>query len=101
MRLLGKAKNLQTIIQTIQFAVPSLINVFALLQIMFFMFAVLGNSMFADISVGDVVDSGFKNFKDVVTVKNGFTPFSFLMIPSKISSLDRFLDLRWIASVII
>ena len=67
MRLLGKAKNLQTIIQTIQFAVPSLINVFALLQIMFFMFAVLGNSMFADISVGDVVDSGFKNFKDVVT----------------------------------
>ena len=33
---------------------------------MFFMFAVLGNSMFASIIVGEVIDSDVKNFKDTL-----------------------------------
>lgn len=60
-RLLKFAEGLQAIIQTIMFSIPSLANVFALLMLIFFMFAVAGNSLFREVRTGDVVDE-LKNF---------------------------------------
>jgi hypothetical protein len=60
-RLAGKAKNLQAIIQTIQFSVPSLLNVFLLLVLIFFMFAILGNFAFGKVVTGDVIND-HKNY---------------------------------------
>jgi hypothetical protein len=68
-RLAGKAKNLQAIIQTIMFSVPSLLNVFFLLLLIFFMFAVLGNFIFVDVREGNVVTE-LKNYANFV---NAFT----------------------------
>ena len=45
------------------FSIPSLVNVFLLLMLIFFMFAVLGVFMFGDIMEGDVIDD-MKNFND-------------------------------------
>ena len=67
-RLAGKAKNLQAIIQTIQFSVPSLLNVFLLLVLIFFMFAILGNFAFGKVIDGDVIND-HKNFSNSL---NGF-----------------------------
>jgi len=64
-RLAGKAKNLQTIIQTVQFSIPSLMNVFLLLCLIFFMFAILGNFVFYDITAGDVINEN-KNYTDAL-----------------------------------
>jgi hypothetical protein len=61
LRLAGKAPNLQAILQTIMFSIPSLTNVIILLMLIFFMFAILGNFMFSDVKYGEVV-SEFKNF---------------------------------------
>lgn len=61
LRLLGKEKGLQAIIQTIMFSIPSLMNVFMLLQLIFFMFSILGVFMFGQVTEGDVVDE-LKNF---------------------------------------
>ena len=60
-RLAGKAKNLQAIIQTIQFSIPSLLNVFGLLVLIFFMFAILGNFVFKTVRQGEVVNE-LKNY---------------------------------------
>lgn len=62
-RLLKFAEGLQAIIQTIMFSIPSLANVFGLLMLIFFMFAVCGNSLFAEVKRGEVIDS-LKNFQD-------------------------------------
>lgn len=62
-RLLKFAEGLQAIIQTIMFSIPSLANVFGLLMLIFFMFAVCGNSLFAEVTRGDVIDD-LKNFRD-------------------------------------
>lgn len=62
-RLLKFAAGLQAIIQTIMFSIPSLANVFGLLMLIFFMFAVSGNSLFAEVTRGDAIDD-VKNFAD-------------------------------------
>ena len=50
-------------------SVQSLINVFMLLMLIFFMLATLGVFFFKDIEEGDVIDPQFKNFK---TFGDGF-----------------------------
>lgn len=65
-RLLKFAAGLQAIIQTIMFSIPSLGNVFMLLMLIFFMFAVSGNSLFREVRRGEVIDD-LKNFGDFVS----------------------------------
>lgn len=62
-RLLKFAAGLQAIIQTIMFSIPSLANVFGLLMLIFFMFAVSGNFLFGPVLQGDVIGE-LKNFGD-------------------------------------
>jgi hypothetical protein len=50
LRLAGKAEGLQAIMQTIMFSLPSLGNVIMLLMLIFFMFSIMGNFMFSDIT---------------------------------------------------
>jgi len=67
-RLAGKAEDLQAIIQTVQFSIPSLMNVFLLLCLIIFMFAILGNFIFYTITEGDVITE-YKNYGNAL---NGF-----------------------------
>lgn len=62
--MINKYKGLQALIQTIMFSLPSLLNVFSLLMLIFFIFAVLGVFIFGNITEGDVIDdyTNFKNF---------------------------------------
>ena len=60
-RLLGKAKDLQALIQTITFSMPSLMNVFALLMLVFFIFSVLGVFLFSGVKSGENIDE-YMNF---------------------------------------
>lgn len=46
LRLIGKSKGLQALIQTITFSLPPLMNVFSLLMIVFFIYAILGVFLF-------------------------------------------------------
>ena len=39
-------------------------NVFLLLMLIYFMFSVLGNFLFAKVVIGDVIDGDIKNFKN-------------------------------------
>ena len=61
LRLAGKAKGLQALLKTIMMSVDSLFNVFILLMLIFFISAVLGNTMFFEVTEGDSIDE-FKNF---------------------------------------
>lgn len=61
LRLAGKYKNLQSLLKTIRMSVSSLFNVFVLLMLIFFIMAVLGNTLFFEVTEGDVI-SDFKNF---------------------------------------
>ena len=61
LRLAGKYKGLQSLLKTIQMSVSSLINVFILLMLIFFIMAVLGNSLFFRVTEGNVISS-WKNF---------------------------------------
>lgn len=61
LRLAGKYKGLQSLLKTIQMSVSSLINVFILLMLIFFIMAVLGNSLFFEVTDGNVI-SEWKNF---------------------------------------
>lgn len=61
LRLAGKYKGLQSLLKTIVMSVDSLFNVFILLMLIFFIMAVLGNTMFYQVTEGDVVSS-YKNF---------------------------------------
>ena len=61
LRLAGKAKNLQTLLKTIVMSVDSLVNVFILLMLIFFIMAVLGNTLFRFVKSGNVIDD-YKNF---------------------------------------
>ena len=47
--------------KTIVMSVDSLINVFILLMLIFFIMAVLGNTLFLDVKEGDTIDD-YKNF---------------------------------------
>ena len=64
LRLIGKYKGLQALISTIQFSLPQLMNVFLLLLLIFFIYAVLGVFIFGDIAEGAVIDEyvSFRNF---------------------------------------
>lgn len=42
-------------------------NVFYLLMIMFFMFAVLTNNLFKNITTGQIIDGEYKNFRNTLT----------------------------------
>ena len=62
LRLAGKYKGLQSLLQTITKAFPAIINVFGLLMLIFFMMATLGVFFFASIESGIIINR-FKNFK--------------------------------------
>lgn len=62
LRLAGKAKGLQAILQTIFFSLPALGNVALLLSLIYFMLAIVANFLFNDIIEGEVLDSKRKNF---------------------------------------
>ena len=61
LRLAGKYKGLQSLLKTIIMSVDSLFNVFILLMLIFFIMAVLGNTMFFDVYEGNVIGE-YKNF---------------------------------------
>jgi len=61
LRLASKNKGLQSILKTIMMSVDSLLNVFILLMLIFFIMAVLGNTMFFEVFEGNVIDE-YKNF---------------------------------------
>ncbi|CAI2366067.1 unnamed protein product [Moneuplotes crassus] len=63
LRLINRYKGLQTLIQTITFSISSLFNVFALLLLVFFIYAILGVFIFSDITEGEII-SEYKNFKN-------------------------------------
>ena len=67
LKLAGKNPGLLAILETIQYSIPSLMNVATLLILIFFMFSVLGNFMFNTVREGDVIDPDFKNFRDFHT----------------------------------
>jgi len=69
LRLAGQLDGLRSLLQTIEMSVQSLINVFMLLMLIFFMLATLGVFFFKDIETGNVIDPQFKNFK---TFGDGF-----------------------------
>lgn len=61
LRLAGKNKGLQSLLKTIMMSIDSLFNVFILLMLIFFIMAVLGNTMFYNVYEGNVIDE-YKNF---------------------------------------
>jgi type IV secretory pathway VirB2 component (pilin) len=63
-KLLNKFKGLQALIQTITFSMPSVINAFALLALVYFIFSVLAVFFFKDITSGSEIDDymNFSNF---------------------------------------
>lgn len=64
LRLAQSSEGLQALFQTITMSVGALLNVFALLLLMLFMFSVLGVFFFNELSGGDVIDERYKNFKN-------------------------------------
>jgi hypothetical protein len=64
MRLLNKIKSLRPLLQTITFSISSLINVFALLMLVMFIFSILGVFLFGEVTIGMAIneDFNFKNF---------------------------------------
>jgi hypothetical protein len=58
-KLLNKYKGLQALIQTIQFSMPSVINAFALLALVYFIFSVLAVFFFKDILSGEQIDPDY------------------------------------------
>ena len=63
-RLLNKYKGLQALIQTIQFSLPALFNVFALLMLIYFIFSILATFLFKSITEGEIINdaNNFNNF---------------------------------------
>ena len=63
-RLIGKYKGLQALIETIIFSLPSLLNVLGLLFLILFMFAILGSFFFSNIERGVIINENmnFSNF---------------------------------------
>jgi hypothetical protein len=70
LRLINKYKGLQALIQTITFSISSLLNVFCLLLLVFFIYAVLGVFIFHNIKSGEVIDdyTNFKNFGQAMMI---------------------------------
>lgn len=63
-KLLNKYKGLQALIQTIMFSLPSMMNAFALLCLVYFIFAILGVFFFKGIVSGVMLDPVYMNFND-------------------------------------
>lgn len=61
LRLAGKSEGLQALLQTITMSISSLMNVFLLLMLIFFMLSILGVFFFREITEGDIIDD-YKNF---------------------------------------
>ncbi len=61
LRLVKKYKRLQDIMEIIQFCLPSMMNVFSVLMLVFFIYAVLGCYLFGDITSGKAIND-FYNF---------------------------------------
>jgi len=64
LRLAQSSKEIQALLQTINMSVSSLMNVFGLLLLILFMFAVLGVFFFNELRSGEVIDPKYKNFKN-------------------------------------
>ncbi|KRX08852.1 hypothetical protein PPERSA_08956 [Pseudocohnilembus persalinus] len=64
LKLVKSMKDLHSIIETLIFCMPSIINVAALLFLFFFIFSVLGVFLFKDVTEGQVINEyvNFKNF---------------------------------------
>jgi hypothetical protein len=63
LRLLNKIKSLKPLLETITFSISSLINVFALLMLVMFIFSILGVFLFSDVTTGMAINEEF-NFKN-------------------------------------
>lgn len=61
-KLLNKYKGLQALMQTITFSMPSVINAFALLALVYFIFSVLAVFFFKNIISGGQLDPVYMNF---------------------------------------
>lgn len=61
LRLVKKYKRLQDIMEIIQLCLPSMMNVFSLLALVLFIYAVLGCYLFGDVTEGDAINE-FYNF---------------------------------------
>ena len=64
LRLIGKLKGLQALIQTIIFSLPPLSSVFSLLMLVFFIYSILGVFLFKDIKSGNIIDPVYMNFNN-------------------------------------
>ena len=63
LRLVKKYKRLQDIMEIIQLCLPSMMNVFSLLSLVLFIYAVLGCYLFGELTTGDSIND-FYNFND-------------------------------------
>lgn len=68
-KLLGKSKDLLSLMDTIAYSVNALTSVFILLLLFFFIFAIMGWFFFNKVDEGDAIDPNIKNFK---TFHNSF-----------------------------
>lgn len=63
LRLATKSRGLLALVQTITMSIQSLLNVFGLLMLIFFMLSILGNFFFSGLTTGVVIDD-FKNYQN-------------------------------------
>ncbi len=63
LRLVKKYKRLQDIMEIIQLCLPSMMNVFALLSLILFIYAIMGCYLFYDVTSGDSIND-FYNFNN-------------------------------------
>mmetsp|Transcript_38582 Transcript_38582/g.28463 ORF Transcript_38582/g.28463 Transcript_38582/m.28463 type:complete len:221 (-) Transcript_38582:216-878(-) len=63
-RLIKKYRGLNKLMETIQYSLPAMMNVFTLLLLVYFIFSILAYNMFSDVTEGEVIDEyiNFKNF---------------------------------------
>ena len=63
-RLVNKYKGLSALINTMSFSLPQILNILALLMLVYFIFAVLGTYLFYNVRQGMVINeiTNFSNF---------------------------------------
>jgi hypothetical protein len=64
LRILKRFKNMVTLIQTLVISLPMILNIFALLMLIFFCYAVLGSFLYSEVKQEGIIDDyvNFKNF---------------------------------------
>lgn len=64
LRLIKKIKNIETLLTTLKLSVPMMFNIFSLLVLIYYIFALVGCYFFKDITTGTTIDEyiNFKNF---------------------------------------